>query len=433
MALEICTYAVKRHLKRFPVRADGMRLTPVDTIRHSGHLRISNLGSVRLEPTSLAGLTQLAPNQFPAEQIQARQVFVYRFPSANHSFTVAADRIQPEVNVSAIVLYELAETDRVIRADIELDIREAPIRERDFGIPEDYSIVSVTGASVGDYVAATEVADGVRNLKVIFRQDVSGRQLVSLHLEKNEPAAQGSWALPKITFPSSKTVRGNVGVIGAPGFRISPSETDLLVETPLSFFPKPSANLQQAFRMREPGWSATMQIELLDRSVQSDVFHLYSLSQETVYGSALINYFVAGAPVSEWRIAVPQALGNLTVDGQDIRNWRREDDTLIVSLQQPVMGPYTLLVTYEEKAQRKPRHFQRGTNQPARRSRRTRLHPSRQSDAGPSRDTSDFRGHVETGPVGSTGRVSTAQHRASARDLAIHQSTLSTTTESRLV
>lgn len=62
-----------------------------------------------------------------------------------------------------------------------------------------------------------------------------------------------------------------------------------------------------------------MKIELLERIVQSDVFHLYSLSQETVYGSALINYFVTGAPVSQWRITVPEELGNVMVDGQGVR------------------------------------------------------------------------------------------------------------------
>jgi len=336
-------------LGAFPVRMEGLSLEPTGTIRHSGFLRLANLGSVRLEPTGLSGLTQLAPEQFPGEAIQSRQVYVYRFPAASHSFTVAADRIQPEVNVSELLLYQLAETDRVIRADIELDIREAPIREWDFNIPSDYSVVSVTGASVSDYITASEVIDNRRNLKTIFGQDVAGRQLVSLHLEKSTPATAGDWTLPRIEHPEAKAVRGDIGIIGAPGFRIAVGATDLLVEKPLSYFPKPTANLQQAFRIREPGWSATMQIELLERSIQSDVFHLYSLSQETIYGSALINYFVTGAPVSELRITLPEHLKNEVVDGQDVQDHRREGDTLIVSLHQPVMGPYTLLVTYEEK------------------------------------------------------------------------------------
>ncbi len=347
-------------LEAFPVRVEGLRLDPVGAIRHSGYLRLSNSGSVRLQPTGLNGLSQLAPEQFPGEQIEARQVFVYRFPAADYAFAVAADRIQPEVNVSELVLYQLTETDRVIRADIELDIREAPIREWSFGIPADYSVVSVTGASVADYLVASEIAEGRRNLKVIFGQDVAGRQLVTLHLEKSQTTDETDWVLPRIEYTGAKAVRGDLGIIGAPGFRVAVAETNLLVEKPLSYFPKPTANLQQAFRIREPGWSATMHIERLDQSVQSDVLHLYSLSQETVYGSALINYFVTGAPVSEWSITVPESLGNVLVDGQDIRTWRREGDTLLVTLHQPVMGPYTLLVTFEEKPDADQGTFQPG-------------------------------------------------------------------------
>ena len=334
-------------LDPFPVRIEGLRVEPQGVIRHSGFLRLSNSGSVRLEPVDLVGLTQLSPGQFPGGETKARQVFVYRFPAADHSFSIAADRIQPEVNVSQLVLYQLAETDRAIKADIELDIREAPIREWDFLVPEDYSVVSVSGASVADYIAATQATDGQRNLKVIFAADISGRQLVSLHLEKNEAAAAGNWTLPKITYPNAKTVRGDIGIVGAAGFRVAAGDTNLLVDKPLSYFPKPTANLQQAFRIRETDWSATMKIEALQRNVQSDVFHLYSLSQGAVYGSALINYFVTGAPVSEWKIAVPASLGNIMVDGKDVRTWRREDDTLIVSLHQGVIGPFVLLVTYE--------------------------------------------------------------------------------------
>ncbi|MCA9136959.1 MAG: hypothetical protein KDB00_09370, partial [Planctomycetales bacterium] len=336
-------------LDAFPVRVEGLRLNPIGAIRHSGYLRLTNSGSVRLEPTGLAGLTQLSPDQFPGDAIEARQTFVYRFPATDHAFTISADRIQPEVNVSELTLYELTETDRVIRSDIELDIREAPVREWDFGIASDYSVVSVTGASVADYIAASETADGRRNLKVVFGQDVEGRQLVTLHLEKSEPAVEGNWTLPRIEFPEAKSVRGDLGIVGAAGFRITPGATDLLVEKPVSYFPKASTNLQQAFRIRQPNWTATMRIEVLQRSVQADLFHLYSLSEETVYGSALINYFVTGSPIGELKISAPKTLGNVMVDGRDVRTWRREDDTLIVSLHQGVMGAYTLLVTFEEK------------------------------------------------------------------------------------
>lgn len=345
----------------FPVRVKGIRITPQDSVRHSGYIRLSNESSVRLEPAEISGLTQLAPEQFPGQALEARQVFVFRFPAAEYDFEVLADRIQPEVNVSELVLYQLSETDRTIAADVEFDIREAPIREWDLLVPEDYSVVSVSGASVADYIAATETENGVRNLKIIFSSDIIGRQLVSLNLENSVPAAAGDWVLPALQYPDAASVRGDIGIVGAPGFRISASETHLLVEKPLSYFPKQVANLQQAFRIREPGWSATMQVELLEKSVQTDVFHLYSLSDGTAYGSVLINYFVTGAPVSELQITTPADLGNVAVEGKDVRSFRRDGDGLIVTLHQPVIGPYTLLVTFEEKLD-----SETGTLQPGR-------------------------------------------------------------------
>ncbi|MDF1859733.1 MAG: hypothetical protein P1U87_05930 [Verrucomicrobiales bacterium] len=343
------TIQTRLALDAFPVRTAGIQLTPVGTVRHSGHIRLSNRGSVRLEPVSLEGLTQLSPDQFPGGKLEARQVFVYRFPSADRRFEVSADRIQPEVNISQRVLYQLAESDRIISADLELDIREAPIREWNLLVPSDYSVVSVTGAGVSDSVSATEEENGMRNVKVIFGSDLSGRQLLSIQLEKNETAEAGGWILPRLEFPGAESVRGDIGIVGAPGFRINVGANELLTEKPLSYFPKPVPNLQQAFRIREPGWSATMQIELLEKSVQADVFHLYSLSEGTAFGSVLINYFVTGAPVSELKIVVPEGMGNVAAEGKDIRTFRHVDEILSVSLHQPLIGPYTLLITFEEE------------------------------------------------------------------------------------
>ncbi|GAB5406561.1 MAG: hypothetical protein Aurels2KO_47920 [Aureliella sp.] len=336
-------------LDAFPIEVEGLAIVPLGAIRHSGFLRVTNRGAVRVEPTGLSGLSQLSPEQFPGDGKEARQVFVYRFPSASYGFSITADRIQPEVSVSQLLVYSLSDTLRRLSADIELDVREAPVREWDFAVPADYSIVSVTGASISDYIAGTATTDGMRNLKVVFSKDVSGRQLVSVLLEKNVAAEAGTWALPRCEFPSAKAVTGHVGVAAAAGLRVAVESAELLSEKPLSYFPKRPPNLQQAFRIREADWSAQMRVELLQRSTQADVFHLYSLSRGVVYGSSLVNYFITGAPLSELRISVPQELGNVMVDGQDVRSWRREDDVLVVTLHQPVMGAYTLLVTSEER------------------------------------------------------------------------------------
>lgn len=338
-------------LGAFPARAEPLRLTPEGGVRHSGHVRVANTGAVRLEITDVSGMMQLAPTQWPGRAAESgtRQVFVYRLPSANYSYHIAAMQVQPEIGISAIATYEVAETARVINASVELDVREAPLRESKILIPENYAVVSLTGSEVADHVVETEAENGYRILRVLFGRAIEGRQLLQLRLEANQPAAAGEWSLPALRFPGAKTVRGHVGAVATPGFRIVPAQAEGLVEIPLNLFPQPVTGLQQAWRLREPMWTAQVRIEALGQSVQADVFHLYTLTPGVVTSSVLLNYFVVGAPASEWRIEVPPTVGNIDVVGQNVRrDWRREGNEIVVSLHQPVLGAATLLVTFEQ-------------------------------------------------------------------------------------
>ncbi|SHI79806.1 hypothetical protein SAMN02745181_0915 [Rubritalea squalenifaciens DSM 18772] len=342
-------------LGQFPAKVKPLRITPENALRHSGHVRLSNHGAVRLGVSNQQGMMQLAPEQFPGANLPSkpRQVFVYRFPSAQRDWEVVADQILPEVGVNQVLVYKLSEADREVLANIELDIREAPLREWEMRIPADYAVASVTGAEVAQMIVGSTVTNGERSLKINFSKEVIGRQLIHVHLSLNKSTKAGDWKLVKINYPQAKSVRGNLGVEAALGWRLVPKDIKKLVETPLAFFPKRSAALQQAFRLRDADWEATMTVESLPQSIQADVFHLYSLRESMVYGSVLINYFVVGSPMNEWKILVPglsekNGLGNVIVEGQNVRSWRQDGDQLIVTLNQPTLGGSTLLVSFEQ-------------------------------------------------------------------------------------
>jgi hypothetical protein len=346
----ILTVNSQAELGGFQVRAEPLRLVPEGVVRNSGFVRVANSGSVRLEVADATGMMQLAPSQFPGSPLDgARQVFVYRFPSDAYSYHIVADEIVPEVGVSEIATYEFSETDRIISADVELDVREAPLRDWSMQVPDDYTVASVEGSAVADFAAETAAQGGYRALKVVFAQAIEGRQLLRLRLEKNQPAAAGDWQLRPLRFPGAKSVRGSIGVVSTSGFRLVPAAAEQLTEEPLSYFPRQTPGLEQAWRLRDPGWAATMRVEALGQSVQADVFHLYSIKEGVVYGSVLVNYFVVGAPATEWRVEVPASVGNIDVVGQNVqRDWRREGNQVIVSLHRPVLGGATLLVTFEQ-------------------------------------------------------------------------------------
>src|SRR5262249_31359195 len=84
-------------------------------------------------------------------------------------------------------------------------------------------------------------------------------------------------------------------------------------------------------------------------SVQAEVFHLYAVRDGAVHGSVLINYFVVGAPATEWRVAVPASLGNVDVIAQrSRREWRRGGGGVGVPLHAPVLGARTPPVAVRE-------------------------------------------------------------------------------------
>jgi hypothetical protein len=262
---------------------------------------------------------------------------------------VSATQVLPEVGLTEVTVYEIGETDRRISADLELDIREAPLREWEMEIPADHAVASVSGAQVADYAVASEVKDGERRLKILFKEAVSDRQLVSVRLEKNQSAKAGAWELQPLGFPDVKSRRGYIGAVAAAGYRLTAGKTSGVAEVPVTFFPKKTTGLQQAFRLREDTWAVSLTVEALGQSIQADVFHLYSLKSGAAYGSVLMNFFVVGSPASEWRISVPEDIGNIDVTGQNVgRDWRRDGNTVIVPLSRPVLGAGTLLLTFEQ-------------------------------------------------------------------------------------
>jgi hypothetical protein len=110
-----------------------MQVQPEGATRFAGTFRIVNDGAVRLEVVQASGLSQISPEQFPeanaAFRANGSQRFAYRFSSPDFALKIQADQILPEVGVSQVLAYNLGESELAVDAEIELDIRDAPLRE----------------------------------------------------------------------------------------------------------------------------------------------------------------------------------------------------------------------------------------------------------------------------------------------------------------
>ena len=340
----------------FPQIVDAVRLQPEGATRFAGTFRIENDGAVRLEVTQASGLSQISPDQFPAVNSslfapRGTQFFAYRFSSADFALRINADQIVPEVGVSEVLAYNLGQNELSVDADIELDIREAPVRELLLNIPQGYAIAQLNASGLSDYFTGESPDTGGSQLRLVYGQPVSGRQIVHLQLECNQPLGETNWILPRIEVAKAKSVRGFIGVSADSGFRLTPERTQSLTEIATAFFPGQLAGIQTAFRLSDLDWNATMRVERLPQTVQADVFHLFSIGEGIAYGSSVMNYVVSGAPVSEFHVGLPEDYLNVAFTGDGIRSWEKTTNGYTVQLLTPVSGAYTLLATYEQPFQ----------------------------------------------------------------------------------
>jgi hypothetical protein len=340
----------------FPQTVDAVRLEPEGATRFAGTFRIVNDGAVRLEVTQASGLSQISPDQFPTVNSPlfnptGNQFFAYRFSSADFALRINADQIVPAVGVSEVLAYNLGQNELSVDADIELDIRDAPLRELRLNIPKNYAVAQLNASGLSDYFTSDAPDSDGAQLRLVYGEPVSGRQVVHLELERNQPLGETNWILPRVQVVKAKSVRGFVGVSADNGYRVTPGRTWSLMEIAPAFFPNQIPGIQTAFRVSDPDWRATMHVERVPQTVQADVFHLFSIGQGIAYGSSVINYVVSGAPVSEFHVGLPADYLNVEFTGDGIRSWEKTTNGYTVQLLTPVSGAYTLLATYEQPFQ----------------------------------------------------------------------------------
>ncbi len=345
---------LQRPLGSFPLAVDAARWVPENATRIAGYVRVVNEGAVRLEVVQSGGLSQISPDQFVETEAtrallpaQASQLFAYRFSGADTTLRVQADNILPELAVSQVLVYHLGETELSIDADLEVEVRDAPLREVVLRVPKGYGLAQLQAPGLADYFL-TEPPDSQQSrLRVVYGSPVIGRQLVHLRLERNQPLGASRWNLPRIEIERAKSVRGHVGVLADTGFRLTPGSLTGLTELATAYFPKKVPGLQWAYRINDAAWEAVFAVDRLPQSIQVDAFHLFSVGEGIAYGSSLLNYVVSGAPVSVLQVELSGEYFSVEFTGKNIRSSRKTDRGYEVQLHTPVSGTYTLLATYE--------------------------------------------------------------------------------------
>jgi hypothetical protein len=341
-----------------PATVEVPAIEPTGDIRAAGHLAVGTNSALQLVVQESSGLTQIDAAAFPriqASDAQSRSVpqgkaFFYTYAGGHYRLRLVVDDIVPTYEVAGRLVAKVKEDDLVVDTELELDVRDAPLRQLEVQIPTGFVTAAVDGDAVEDYHLPDAPAAGQpATVRVIFKEPVIGRTLLHLRLELGRGPLGEPQSIPAPAVVGAKTQRGYVVVAADAGIEIEPPQVQNLREVHTASVPLRVPQAQYAYRFREADWVLNLTAQHRPAEIRAEVFHLHSIGEALTYGSAVINYVITGSPLDELTFRLPADFENVEFVGRDVRRWTRQGDTWVVKLTRKVLGDYSLAMTYTQR------------------------------------------------------------------------------------
>lgn len=341
-------------LGQFPAQLAMPVITVAGEVRGSGHLAVGTDSAIQMIVKQTAGLSQIDAAAFPRDALDPQHVralptgnaFYYSFASTAYQLALALDDIVPAYDAAHRITATVREDDLVIEAQIELDVRDAPLRSVSVDVPAGWSIASVTGQAVDDYRAPAEAA---APLVVHFKQPVVGRTLIALRLELGRSPLGQPQTLASLNVQGAANQRGYVVIAAEQGVQLQRPQPADLREVHTGSVPMRVAEAQFAYRFRDPTWKLTLDAARKTPGIRAEAFELVSLGEGVAYGSVVVNYFISGAPIDELQFRAAAGLEGIEFVGRDVRRWTHQGDLYTVKLSRKVVGDYNLGMFYRQR------------------------------------------------------------------------------------
>lgn len=339
----------------FPAQVKLALVEPLNVIRVSGFLGLGTDSAVKLLVGKTDGLTQVEPASFQAQYrrnfsvFPSRSLFVYNFAALPVKLELTADKVKPVLFADNQLIYSIRETELQLKARLEVEVRDSTIRELDLRIDKNFDVSSVRAADLNGFEKVKVGDEEV--LRLYFRNAFIGKKLLDINLEWSHKGWQGGEALPGIKIIGTRTSRGFLSISAEDGLLTDLPETANLRKIPVASLPLRAANMQSAWRFKEDSWKAALSVKRKKTALYSELFHLYSLGENVIYGSVSMTYHISGAPLDLLKIKVPSYCKNVELTGRHRpRLYKLENDEIEVRLQRKISGDYNLLVTFEMSA-----------------------------------------------------------------------------------
>lgn len=339
-------------IKEFPAKAALEIPEPLDVIRASGFLAVGTDSAIKLLVDKTEGVTQVESISFQKQYRAAfssfpkRSSFVYNFASLPVSLELSADKVQPVLYADNQLIYRIRETEMQLSSRLELDVRDSTIREVELQISKELNVSDVRAADLNGF--ETVEAESGKVLKLYFRNAFIGKKLIDISLEWSHKGWQGGEVLPSLKIANARTYRGFVSISSDEGLLTDLTDFTSLRKIPVASLPLRGKDISSAWRFKDGDWNAKLSVKKKKTAIYSELFHLYSLGENVVYGSVSLTYHVSGAPVDSFKFKIPDYCKNVEFTSRfRPRTYKIDDGSTEVKIQKKISGDFNLLVTFE--------------------------------------------------------------------------------------
>ncbi len=244
----------------------------------------------------------------------------------------------------------------VLRVDTTLDytILQGKVKELRISLPPDATLLSVKGANLRTWDVVAEGA--ARVLKVQLLDEVADRYSLQLQLEQAIGKAglgqAASFPIPTIVAEDVERETGAVGILVWKGLKVEPVKTDGVTQVDIREMPATFQKLKDevhlAYRYLQRPFTIEARVSEVEAKVSADVQTTVRVSPEALRFAARIHYVIKDAGIFRFRIKLGKDVKLVDLEGENINNWEREADTLVVDLRSKAEGPYTLTLETEQ-------------------------------------------------------------------------------------
>jgi len=188
----LLSVSTEKILPKFPCSFDIPNIAPKNVLRVDGYLAVRAAGAVKLIIEKTSGLNQIDSGLFPVRLKKSgplvRDLYTYRFSSANYSISANADNITPSYSAGLLETVEFKDEEVKLQAKIDLDVKDAPLRELTVEYPADLMVNRVSGRFVKeddyDTIPPTKPGEPAK-LKIQFAGNSIGKISILVECEKN--------------------------------------------------------------------------------------------------------------------------------------------------------------------------------------------------------------------------------------------------------